>query len=308
MSPQSSPHALLMIRPAHFGFNPETASSNAFQQDSGEEVSEIQKRVLDEFDKVISQLKENDIEVLVVPDTKEPIKPDAVFPNNWISTSEEGVIITYPMMAPSRRLERRSDIIDLLKDKFNVRNLIDITNFENQEKFLEGTGSIIYDHTNKLAYACRSPRTDETLLIQLCKQIGYESVVFNAIDENGKPIYHTNVMMWLGEKMAGVCLDSIKSEHEQETVLGKLSDSNHKVIAISYQQMKALAGNMFEVKNRKGEPFLLMSQTAYESLLPGQLNEITKYAEPLIVSIDTIEQYGGGGIRCMVAGIYLSKK
>lgn len=308
MPRQSSPHALLMIRPSNFGFNPETAASNAFQQNKGEAIVEIQKKAVLEFDQVISQLHENEIEVVVVDDTVAPIKPDAVFPNNWISTNEEGAIITYPMMAGNRRLERRNDIINLLKEKFEVGKLIDLTSSEKDEIFLEGTGSIIYDHANKIAYACRSPRTNEKLLVHLCEQIGYQPVIFDAVDENGKPIYHTNVMMWVGAKMAGICLDSIRSEEEQELVLSKLASSDHKVIALSYEQIKGLAGNMFEVKNKNSEPFILMSQTAYQSLLPGQLNEISKHAEPLVVSIDTIEQYGGGGIRCMVAGIYLPVK
>jgi hypothetical protein len=308
MARQSSPHGLLMIRPANFGFNSETASSNAFQQNKSESTKDIQQRALKEFDKTVDLLKSNEIDVIVIDDTTDALRPDAIFPNNWISTHEEGVIVTYPMMAANRRVERRTDIIDLLRNKFKVLKTIDLTSSERDEKFLEGTGSIVFDHTNKIAYTCRSLRTDESLLNELCQQLGYTALIFDSVDENGKPIYHTNVMMWMGEKMAGVCLDSVKNEDDQEKILAKLSETNHKVIALSYPQIKALAGNMFEVKNKKGEPFLLMSQTAFQSLLPGQLNEMTKHAEPLVVAIDTIEQYGGGGIRCMVAGMYLPLK
>jgi hypothetical protein len=308
MARQSSPHSLLMIRPANFGFNSETASSNAFQQDKSEPSKDIQQQALQEFDTTVDLLESNEIEVIVIPDTADILRPDAIFPNNWISTHEEGIIVTYPMMAANRRVERRVEIINLLKNKFNVGKTIDLTSSEANDKFLEGTGSIVFDHANKVAYACRSLRTDESLLNDLCKQLGYSALSFDSVDENGKPIYHTNVMMWIGEKMAGVCLDSIPKDDDQEKILAKLSETNHKVIALGYEQIKALAGNMFEVKNKNGEPFLLMSRTAFQSLLPGQLNEITKHAEPLIVTIDTIEQYGGGGIRCMVAGMYLPAK
>jgi hypothetical protein len=308
MTRQSSPQALMMIRPANFGFNRETAESNAFQQDKKESTEEIQKKALAEFDSTVALLRKNEIEVFIVEDTASPVKPDAIFPNNWISTHPEGILVSYPMMAANRRLERRADIIELLRDRYKVEKMIGLEPWEQQGKFLEGTGSLIFDHANAVAYACRSPRTAETLVKQVCKEIGYSSVIFDSSDEQGKPIYHTNVMMWLGERMAGVCLDSIKTDEDQEAVLSKLAESSHKVIALSYHQIKAFAGNMFEVRNRKGEVFLLMSQTAFESLLPGQTNEISKHAEPLIVSIDTIEHYGGGGIRCMVAGMYLPSK
>lgn len=303
-----SPAALLMIRPLSFGYNEETASTNAFQQALNDDHIEIQKRAQKEFDDVVIKLNQNDIKAIIISDTKEPVKPDAVFPNNWISTHENGLVITYPMLAVNRRLERRLDVIEKLKEQFVVNEVWDLSSHEDEEKFLEGTGSIVFDHSNKLAYACRSPRTHSDLIKKLCLKIGYELVLFDAIDERGGPIYHTNVMMWIGEKSAVVCLDSIRKEEDQDLILTKLIDTNHKVIAISYQQMNAFAGNMFEVKNSKGEVFILMSQTAFDSLLPGQLNEITKHAEPLIVSINTIEKYGGGGIRCMVAGIYLPEK
>jgi len=307
--PQSqNPHTLLMIRPVSFGYNPETAASNSFQKESELSQAEVQRLALAEFDLVVSQLKEKEIPVLVFDDTIEPKKPDAIFPNNWISTHNNGLIVLYPMMAANRRRERRQDIVKALSAQFAVQEILDLSSKELEGKFLEGTGSIVFDHQHHIAYACRSPRTNEALLIELCKKIGYEVMVFDAVDEKGGAIYHTNVMMWIGEKMAAICLDAIRSEDDQEKLLTKLSETNHKVIAISYSQMNSLAGNMFEVTNSSGKSFLLMSESAHISLLPGQLKEMSKHAEPLIVSIPTIEKFGGGGIRCMVAGIYLPVK
>jgi hypothetical protein len=303
-----TPQHLLLVRPAAFGFNTETSASNSFQATDNNDAVLVHTKALTEFNLVIKLLKGIEISVFIMEDTPQPKKPDALFPNNWISTHPDGLVITYPMMAPNRRLEKRSDVIDKLKEHFSVREVWDISNEEEQRRFLEGTGSIVFDHQNKIAYACRSPRTDEVLLKQLVNKIGYEAIVFNAVDENGKPIYHTNVMMWVGEKTAGLCLDAIKNDDDQELLINKLMETNHKLIALSYQQIKSFAGNMFEVKNAKDELFLLMSRTAFQSLLPGQLNEISRYAEPLVFSIETIEKYGGGSIRCMVAGIYLPAK
>lgn len=298
------PHTILMVRPASFGFNPETASSNAFQKLS-DKAELVSLRALEEFDAVVKLLQDKGIEVLVVDDTPYPVTTDAVFPNNWITTHEDGRVLIYPMMAPSRRNERRSDIIDFLKTKYGVSEVIDFSEGERQGKFLEGTGSVIFDHPNRLAYACRSPRTDEGLFKALCETLAYRPILFAAVDNTGIPIYHTNVMMWLGENVAGVCLDSVKSEEDQEEILSSLASTGHKVIALSFEQMNSFAGNMFEVKNTRNDRFLLMSETAYGSLLPGQILEIEKYCEPLVVSIPTIEENGGGSIRCMVAGIHL---
>ncbi|HNP96689.1 MAG TPA: arginine deiminase-related protein [Cyclobacteriaceae bacterium] len=298
------PHGILMVRPVSFGFNPETAGSNSFQR-MPDISDDVPGRARSEFDAVVQILKDKGVKVMVVEDTAEPVTTDAVFPNNWITTHEDGKIILYPMMAPSRRKERRHDIVEMLQAKYDVTIIIDFTEGERSNKFLEGTGSLIFDHVNRIAYACRSPRTDETLLNELCKTIGYTPLLFGAVDESGVPIYHTNVMMWLGERVAGICLDSIRTEADQELVLGSLASTGHKVIALSFQQMNSFAGNMFEVRNDNDERFLLMSQTAYDSLLPGQILEIEKYCEPLVVPISTIEESGGGSIRCMVAGIHL---
>ncbi|MEQ8424648.1 MAG: arginine deiminase-related protein [Cyclobacteriaceae bacterium] len=307
MSFSQVPHTILMVRPASFGFNPDTAGSNSFQKESTNPEN-VHAKALKEFDEVVLTLERHGINVMVVDDTMVPKTTDAIFPNNWITTHEDGKIILYPMMAPSRRLERRQDIVELLEEKFEVKEIINLSNNENENRFLEGTGSIIFDHPNRIAYACQSDRTDEQLFRHLCHQLGYTSVLFQAVNENGIPIYHTNVMMWIGEKVAGLCLDAIPDEDEQEMILNSLSKTAHKVIALSFEQMNSFAGNMFEVKGRDGKEFLLLSESAFNSLLPGQLLELEKHVTPLPLNISTIEESGGGSIRCMVAGIHLPAK
>ncbi|MEP2667380.1 MAG: arginine deiminase-related protein [Cyclobacteriaceae bacterium] len=301
------PHTILMVRPASFGYNPETAASNAFQKKSTDGEM-VQSAALQQFDAAVDKIRAKGIAVTVVEDTPEPKTTDAIFPNNWITTHEDGKIILYPMMAPSRRKERRSDIVQQLKDNYVVSGVYDLSKSELEEKFLEGTGSIIFDHPNKIAYACRSKRTEKELFVSLCDQLGYKPILFSAVDENGQAIYHTNVMMWVGESVAGICLDSIHDEDEEELILSQLASTNHKIIALSHAQINAFAGNMFEVKNGNDDRFLLMSQAAYDSLLPGQRVEIEKYLNPLPIDIHTIEESGGGSIRCMVAGIHLPLK
>lgn len=307
MSFSQVPHSILMVRPAAFGFNPETAESNTFQKQSFNK-EEVQESALLEFNQVIATLTDKKISTLVVDDTLSPLTTDAIFPNNWITTHEDGKIILYPMMAPSRRLERRDDIVSLLQNKFKVDRVIDLTEKEIQHHFLEGTGSIIFDHPNRIGYACRSDRTHESTFKDLCRDLNYKGILFDAVDETGFPVYHTNVMMWVGESMVGICLDSVKDEGQQELLLTQFRETNHKIIALSHQQMNSFAGNMFEVMNENGEHFLLMSQTAFESLHEGQVREMEKRLTLLPVRISTIEESGGGSIRCMVAGIHLPSK
>jgi hypothetical protein len=294
-----------MIRPHAFGSNPETAASNAFQHE-GDATASV--RALEEFDTVISKLKKNDIAVMEVEDTGLPAKPDAVFPNNWFTTHQEGKIFLYPMMAPSRRLERRSDILQQLRERYMVYEVVDLSGKESEQQFLEGTGSIVFDHPHRIAYACESPRTHGDVLQTVCDKLNYKSILFHAADRHGSPIYHTNVMMWVGEKVACMCLDAIGNESEQEKMLASLNSTSHRIVSISFEQMEAFAGNMMEVQNRKGRRFLLLSQSAYDSLLPGQVTEFQKHLQLLPVSIPTIENAGGGSIRCMVAGIHLPLK
>lgn len=301
------PHSILLVRPTSFGYNPETASSNAFQKHPTDS-KKVQQEALMEFDELINALSKKNIAHIVVEDTPLPVTTDAIFPNNWITTHHDGKVILYPMMAPSRRKERRTDIVDLLKAKYQVNEVIDLSSSENQNEYLEGTGSIIFDHPNRVAFACRSDRTHRVQFEKLCQLLNYKPLLFDAVDEKGQPIYHTNVMMWIGDSVAGVCLDSIKGEEQQEAILSQLNLSNHKVVALSYAQINQFAGNMFEVENATGKRFLLMSQTAFDSLLSGQLAEIEKHAEPLPVNIHSIEESGGGSVRCMVAGIHLPQK
>ncbi len=307
MAIDQASHAILMIRPFAFGFNEQTAISNTFQQQP-DDVFEIQNKAVQEFDQMVDLLRAHEIDVRVFQDTRSPLKPDVVFPNNWVSFHEDGSIILYPMMAENRRVERRMDIIDQLKSDFQVIGVIDLSEEEKQNNFLEGTGSLVFDYINRIAYACRSPRTSEQLVIKVCKRLGYKPVVFDAVDQLGYPIYHTNVMMCVGSKFAVLCLDSIPSEADQDLLLESFKQTGHKVVAISFEQMKSFAGNMIEVKNRSGESVVLLSNRAFHSLLPGQVDAISRYTDMIPISIDVIEQIGGGSVRCMIAGIYLPER
>jgi hypothetical protein len=297
----------MMVRPASFGFNPETASSNAFQSVTPQSDS-LPAVARKEFDQMVNILNEHDISVHVFDDTTDVIRPDAVFPNNWITFHHDGKVILYPMLAPNRRAERRRDFIDVLQSEYVISELIDLSEEEGNNIFLEGTGSMVFDHANNIVYACRSPRTNESLLNRAAEMLTYRSIVFDALDEKSQCIYHTNVMMNVSEKFAVVCLDSVRREQDQDLLLDSFERTGHKVIAISFAQMNSFAGNMFSVKNRSGESFVLMSQKAFDSLLPGQINEISKYSEILPFNVENIERYGGGSVRCMVAGIFLPRK
>jgi hypothetical protein len=302
-----SPQSILMIRPAAFGYNAQTAASNAFQFSPDIDVDLIHQKALEEFDHMVKTLRLKDITIHVVDDSESPTTPDAIFPNNWFSTHHNGEIVLYPMEAENRRLERRTDVIDLLRDKYVIDSETDLSKYEQQGKYLEGTGSIVFDHSGKKAYACKSSRTDEILLIDLCDQLNYTPVVFGAVDKNGDPIYHTNVMMCVATDFTIVCLESIADE-DQENVINHLQMGDRQLIAIGYEQMNAFAGNMLEVENENQERFLVMSQQAFQSLVNGQINAITQSVDIISVEIPTIEQYGGGGVRCMMAGIHLPKK
>jgi hypothetical protein len=304
MSFSQVPDCIFMVRPACFGFNSDTACTNTFQH-AGTDAVNVQEVALAEFDLVVETIRQSGIEVLIGNDSILPRKPDAIFPNNWFSIHADGQLILYPMLAPNRRLERNKDFIELLVNTYGPLKIVDLTFYEKEQRFLEGTGSIVFDHVNKIAYACHSPRTHESVLIDVCKRLNYTPFAFHAVDERANPIYHTNVMLCVGEKVVVVCLDSIKEEAEQERLLNSFAATSHRVVAISYQQMRTFAGNMIEVQSKSGRRFLLLSQNALESLLDGQIKELRKHVELLPVAIPTIEKYGGGGIRCMVAGIHL---
>lgn len=299
--------AILMIRPAAFGFNEETAANNFFQSDSGINNEELQQKALAEFDNMVQALRNHDINVIVIDDTKEPAKPSAIFPNNWLSTSPEGIISVFPMYAPNRRTEKRDDILKILAEKFIVNDVQDWSEFEAEGRFLEGTGSMVMDHDNKMIYAAVSERTNLSVLEKFAAANGYQAIVFLATDKNGHPVYHTNVVMTLGEKFCVLCEEAIDEEWELIAVRQLLESTSHNIISITREQMHSFAGNMLEVKNSKGENVLLMSETAFDSLRKEQKQMLEAYAKLLPVAVPTIEQVEGGSVRCMIAEVYLER-
>ena len=301
---QQTTSSILMIRPVNFVFNEQTAVSNAFQNRHAEQ-QRVQDKALQEFDRFVNVLRENGIEVIVIDDTTEPHTPDSIFPNNWVSFHNDGTVFLYPMMAENRRLERREDIIMQLEDEFKVKHVIDLSYFERENKFLEGTGSMVLDRENKIAYACLSPRTDKEVLEAFSKDSGYKSVLFHAVDQNGMDIYHTNVLMCVGSSYAVICLDSIKDESEKKNILNSLQSTQKQIIAISFEQMNHFAGNMLEVQDKSGESLLVMSKSAWESLNYEQRTILSSFSKPIYSDISTIENNGGGSARCMMAEVHL---
>jgi len=308
MSKKLKSSSLLMVKPSRFVFNSETAKNNTFQHKIEEKEAVVQQRVLEEFDDFVAKLTANDIQVFVFDDTEKPIKPDAIFPNNWVSFHQDGTVVLYPMYAKNRRPERRKDIITSLGDSFKVKKIVDLSNYEKVDRFLEGTGSIVFDYENKIAYACLSPRTDKDLLLLLCKRLNYKAVYFNATDEQGIAIYHTNVMMCIGTQYAVVCLDSISDKKECQKVIRILKDTGHEIVDISFDQMNHFAGNMLELKNNKDKSVLALSQSAFDVLTDQQKKQLNQYTELLPLAIPTIETIGGGSARCMIAEIFLQNQ
>jgi hypothetical protein len=303
-----APTTILMIRPAAFGFNTETAENNFFQQQSAISKNEIHQKALNEFDVMVNLLRENQIEVLVIDDTETPAKPSAIFPNNWLSTSPDGKIFVYPMYAANRRDEKRDDILKLLAGKYKVTNLQDWSEYETEGRFLEGTGSMMMDHENKMIYAAISERTSPAVLEKFASVNGFSAVVFLAKDINGNPVYHTNVVMALGEKFCVLCEEAIEEEWELIAVKQLLESTEHEIISITKNQMHHFAGNMLEVKNKKNESFLIMSRTAFDTLTDDQKERLRAFAQLLPVAIPTIELAEGGSVRCMMAEIFLQRK
>jgi hypothetical protein len=299
---------ILMIRPASFRANEETAATNFFQStDTKVDPRSIQQAALKEFDNMVELLRQHEINVLVIDDTPTPVKPSAAFPNNWLSTSPEGIVSVFPMYAPNRRPEKRDDILKMLAEKFVVKDLQDWSEFEVEGKFLEGTGSMVIDHENKVIYTCYSPRTDVSVLEKFANANKFRAIIFFAVDNNGNPVYHTNVMMTLGENFAILCEEAIEEEWELIAVRQLLESSGHEVIRITKEQMHSFAGNMLQVKNSKGEKFLLMSQTAFDSLNEEQKEELAARSKLLSIPIPVIEKTEGGSVRCMIAEIFLEK-
>lgn len=296
---------ILMIRPKHFGYNPETALNNAFQTEEGSEnVNQIEKEALNEFENMVKILKDHDIDVVVFDDTNEPVKPDCVFPNNWFTTHNDGKIVTFPMNAESRRPERREDIVDQLQIDYNLKKRYGFEYLEAEDQFLEGTGSMILDRDNRIIYACLSPRTDIRVLEKFAVLINYQKIIFHAYDQNEQLIYHTNVMMGMGQDFVVICLDTIKDAEEHDELIRAFSQTDKHIINISLDQMNQFAGNMLQVKSKLGVPYLIMSKAAYNSLEITQIDDIQRFTKILSIPIPTIEKYGGGSVRCMMAEIY----
>lgn len=311
MSNKQITNTVLMIEPVSFGYNYQTAKNNFFQQNDSVSVESIQEKAKEEFRNMVEKLRKFGINVLVVKDTEQPHTPDSIFPNNWISFHSDGKVVLYPMYAENRRVERREDILDSIeKEGFIINEIIDYSRAEEEDIFLEGTGSMVLDRTNEIAYAAISERTNEELFIEFCEDLEFSPVVFHSTQEkNDKryPVYHTNVMMSVAEDFAIICKESIQDVKERKLVIDFLQTTKKEVIIISEEQMNHFLGNTLQLENDKKERFLVMSNTAYQSLNAGQINAINKYSQILVFDIPTIEKYGGGGVRCMLAEIFLPK-
>jgi len=299
---QTTSH-ILMIRPVNFAFNSQTAVNNAFQIASDDR--DVHQKAIGEFDAFVDKLRSKKIDVIVVNDTPAPHTPDSIFPNNWISFHSNGDIILYPMFAENRRHERKPNVIAEIRSKFSISNTIDLSHYEQQHKFLEGTGSVVLDRDKKLAYACLSPRTDEKLFNEFCRMMKYEPVKFHAIDSKGKAIYHTNVLMCVAESYVVICLDSIPDSAERKMVEEKIVASGKELIEVTFEQMNHFAGNMLQVNDADGKKYIVMSTQAYESLTREQVSKLRSYNEIIFSSLDTIEKNGGGSARCMMAEVHL---
>jgi len=292
-----------MIRPVNFGYNAETAVNNAFQVDGMD--AEAQKKALREFDDFVSVLRSNGVDVTVVQDTPEPHTPDSIFPNNWISFHNDGTVIFYTMYAANRRLERKQHVIDTVRSLFEIKSQIDLSSYESKNIFLEGTGSMVLDRDNKIAYACLSPRTDKKVLEDFCKQTGFKPVSFRAVDSKGREIYHTNVMMCVADRYVVICLESIDDKTERENVTTAITGSGKEIIEINFDQMNHFAGNMLQVENVSGQKLLVMSSQAFHSLTKQQVEKLSSYNNIIHSPLVTIETNGGGSARCMMAEVHL---
>lgn len=299
---QTTSH-ILMIRPASFAYNAETAVNNAFQVQSADR--DIQQKALKEFDDFVTVLRTNGVDVIVTEDTPEPHTPDSIFPNNWVSFHDDGTLLLYPMYAKNRRAERKAHVLDRIRQQFDVKKKIDLSEFEDIDMFLEGTGSMVLDRDKKIAYACLSPRTDETVLATFCEKMGYTPVVFDATDDKDQPIYHTNVMMCVADRYAVICLDIIKDITQRENVEAAIRRSGKTIIPISPAQMNRFAGNMLQVENKEGEKLLVMSTQAFETLAPDQVKTLENFNRIIHSPLTTIETNGGGSARCMMAEVHL---
>lgn len=302
-------NTVLMIEPIAFGYNAQTAENNYFQVE--QKGTEVQERALAEFNRFVAALESHKINVIRVKDTLVPHTPDSIFPNNWISFGSDGTVVLYPMFAENRRAERRMDILDIIKEQgFDVRHVDDRTDSEAKDLFLEGTGSIIFDHDNRLAYGSVSLRLDDALFRTFCDDYGYQAVVFHSFQTCGDerlPIYHTNVMMCVADRFAVICLDCIDDLEERKLVEAQLVKSGKEIVEISEAQMQSFAGNMLQVQNEDQQSFLVMSGSAYRSLTAAQISQIEAYSQIIHADLETIETNGGGSARCMLAEVFLPR-
>ena len=294
-----------MIRPVNFGFNPETAVNNSFQENTG---ADVQQKALEEFNGLVTLLENNHVRLTVINDTAKPSTPDSIFPNNWISFHEDELVFIYPMFAANRRLEKKPHILEKLTREFSISKVIDLSSYEKENRFLEGTGSMVLDRVNRIAYACLSPRTEAGILNEWCRLAGYMPVSFISKDITGNDIYHTNVMMCLADKYAVVCMESIPDKKDQLRLKDSLTASGKEIIEISIQQVNCFAGNMLQVINSKGELLLVMSAQAYQSLDTKQVNILQQFNRIIHSPLDTIETSGGGSARCMLAEVFCKTK
>lgn len=302
---------ILMVRPASFSFNKDTAVDNEFQDMNlslEEDTTEYEESALKEFDHYVATLRANSIDVTVVDDTPFPKKPDSQFPNNWFTTHINGNIYLYPLRPKNRRPEKRQDIIELLEMCFHVSKVNDLSDYEKEDIFLEGTGSIIFDRVNKIGYACLSGRTNKMLFEHHMKELGYDAISFQSVDENNIPIYHTNVMLSIASDFVVICGASIKDEKEKEQLWEKFKETGKEIIDVSFDQLKDFTCNVLEVTDLKGNKHLTMSSRAYHSFTDKQKAIIESYANIIHSPIDTIENVCGGGTRCMMAEVYLAEQ
>jgi len=298
---------VLMIRPAAFGTNPETASSNTFQSAGAPRARDVEFAMA-EFDGAAEALQRAGVEVIVVDDTPEPAKPDAVFPNNWLSLHHDGTAVLYPMLSPLRRRERRRDVIATLESRgFGVRRILDLTGWESSDVFLEGTGSMVLDHAARLAWACESPRTHARPLGQFAGELGYEPRLFRATGPAGEPLYHTNVLMCLGERFALACLEAVGDPAQRRQLQEGLEAGGRELVELRRSQMESFAGNALALHSQDGTPLVAMSATGWGSLAPMQRRTLERHGQPVTAAVPTIERLGGGSLRCMLAEVFLPR-
>lgn len=299
--------AVLMIRPAGFESNPETAESNRFQGSSDVPPAEQHAAALREFEVLAAALDEQAVRVLIFDDTPEPHKPDAIFPNNWVSFHSDGTVVLYPMQALNRRLERRDDIIHRLSSEYGyaVKQIIDLTHHERSGHFLEGTGSMVLDRANRIAYAALSSRTHLDPLGEFAQRMNYDIVAFDAADKSGTPIYHTNVLMNIGEELVVICDKAISKPDQRSAVIERLSETGRSILLLDFKQLASFAGNMLELRSESGDRVIAVSERAWRSLRRRQRRTIEQNARPVIAAIDNIERFAGGSVRCMLAEVHL---